>query len=286
MTSPFVQGPMSQQGNSLKTFAKAVLPSRAWSALQFSKAKVSEWTFRHQVVRHDYGGHSLLVHLKDPMSKQWYDCDWKRLDEISLLLTSRLKPGATVFDVGAHQSVVAMMLAREVGEAGRVVALEPNPFNVRMAELNIESNGIKNIIELQAMVSASNGSGVMSFELNSRPVSSEPGSSGRKVSSITIDELARRYGVPDVVFVDIEGFEFEALKAADEVMAHPADWCIELHGDAVLAAFGASNAKVIDRFLDEGFEVYLKPDESAPFSRIENASIAPPIRCHMVALHT
>jgi FkbM family methyltransferase len=267
----------------LNLVLKASLPAWAWSGLQHAKAKFSEWTFKHRIVSHDYGGHSMLVHLKDPIAQQWYDCDWKRLPEIDLLAQSRLKSGAKVFDIGAHQFVVAMMLASEVGGEGLVVALEPNPFNIRMGRLNIQSNGLDNIIQVQAMVSSTNGSGVMSFQLNGRPISSEPGSWGLNVCSMTINELARLYGAPDVVFVDIEGYEFEALRAADDVMTHDTDWCIELHGDEVLGIYGATNASVVDLFLKRAFEVYIKREDT-DFSRVRSTSMVPHSRCHMVAV--
>jgi FkbM family methyltransferase len=274
---------MSIEPAKLNLALRASLPAWAWSGLQHAKAKFSEWTFRHRIVRHDYGGHSMLVHLKDPIAREWYDCDWKRLPEIELLARSRLKSGAKVFDIGAHQFVVAMMLASEVGNTGLVVALEPNPFNVRMGRLNIQSNGFENIKQIQAMVSSTNGSGVMSFQLNGRPISSEPGPSGLVVPSITIDEIARRYGAPDVVFVDIEGYEFEALKAANELMTRNTDWCIELHGDAVLGTYGATNAAVVEQFLTRNFSVYIKR-EDIDFTRITSASMVPNSRCHMVAV--
>jgi FkbM family methyltransferase len=277
---------MSIELAKLNSVLKAGLPAWAWSGLQHAKAKFSEYTFRHRIVRHNYGGYSMLVHLKDPTSQQWYDRDWNRLGEIELLAQSRLKSGAKVFDIGGHQSIVAMMLALEVGQDGSVIVLEPNPFNVRMAKLNIQSNGFDNIIQLQAMVSSTNGSGVMSFQLNGRPVSTELGSPGLEVSSITIDELARRYGAPDVVFVDVEGYEFEALKAANEVMANRADWCIELHGDDVLGAYGATNASVAEPFLKKNFEVYIRAQEDGQFTRITSTSMVPNSRCHMVALHS
>src|SRR6266478_1689914 len=114
---------MSKEAVNLKLALKANLPQWAWSGLQQGKAKFSEWTFRHRVVRHNYGGHSMLVHLKDPIAQEWYDRDWGRLAEISFLAQSHLKPGAKVFDIGAHQFVVAMMLAAEVGRNGTVVAI-------------------------------------------------------------------------------------------------------------------------------------------------------------------
>ena len=73
---------------------------------------------------HNYGAGTLKVLLVDPLSEGWYDVDWAELPEIAALRNSLLRPGARVFDLGAHQGVVAMMLAREVGERGLIVAVE------------------------------------------------------------------------------------------------------------------------------------------------------------------
>ena len=35
------------------------------------------------------------------------------------------------------------------------------------------------------------------------------------VSSVTVDELTRRYGIPDVLFVDVEGFESNVMRGSD-----------------------------------------------------------------------
>jgi len=75
--------------------------------------------FSARVVTRTYGAGSLRVHVGDPLAEGWYDHDWDELPEIAALRQTRLRPGALVFDLGAHQGVVAMMLAREVGPAAK-----------------------------------------------------------------------------------------------------------------------------------------------------------------------
>jgi FkbM family methyltransferase len=260
-----------------------VVPRPIWSLLQHAKATFITSVFQNRSVRHNYGGHTFEIHLHDPISARWYDRDWQRLAEIDVLATSRLRNGSTVFDIGAHQSVVAMMLAKEVGESGKVVAVEPNPFNVHVAKLNLASNAIKNVTVVQAMVSCSNGIGRVSFQLNAKPVDGPSGSWGRKVQSVTINQLASKFGMPDVVYLDVEGYEFEAVQAADDVLSQHTDWCIELHGDAVLRDFGSSNADIVKRFLNQRFTVLIIEDHSAPV-KIESAAHVPTQRCHMIAV--
>ena len=58
------------------------------------------------------------------MGAGWYDHDWPELPEIALLKQHGLRPGARVFDIGAHQGVVALMLSKTVGPEGFVLAVE------------------------------------------------------------------------------------------------------------------------------------------------------------------
>src|SRR5262245_12904136 len=92
---------------------------RAWRIRQLVR------TFPARVVEHNYGGGPLKVYICDPLSRGWYDRDWAEMPEITALRQRQLKSGARVFDLGAHQGVVALMLAREVGPLGQVVTVEP-----------------------------------------------------------------------------------------------------------------------------------------------------------------
>ena len=115
---------------------------------RYRKRKIASLiaTYAAHDVTHVYGSHTLRVRLADPLAQGWYDHDWEEWTVIGLLRDRGvLVPGATVFDLGAHQAIVALMLAREVGDEGHVVAVEAEPHNARIATVNRELNNARNL---------------------------------------------------------------------------------------------------------------------------------------------
>src|SRR5271169_990693 len=113
----------------MKQLIKAMVPKPLWTQLRMLRLRYTRASYRRRRVRHTYGGYELELELVDPMGAGWYDHDWPELPEITLLKRHRLRRGARVFDIGAHQCVVAMMLAKTVGPDGSVLAVEANPEN-------------------------------------------------------------------------------------------------------------------------------------------------------------
>ena len=212
-----------------------------------------------RVVIHSYGGYELSLSLEDPLAEGWYDHDWPPLPELKQLASSRLKPGARVFDLGAHQGVVAMMLARMVGDEGNVVAVEAERHNHGVAERNIVLNHVTNVELIHAAVAATEGSLQFAEGLNGHVLSRGVLASS-SVATVTIDGLAARYGSPDVVFIDVEGYEAEALRGASHcIAANETDFFVETHTGQGLEDAGGSVADVIDRFPKARFRRFVSP---------------------------
>jgi FkbM family methyltransferase len=187
--------------------------------------------YAHRTVTHTYAGHTLTISLQDPMAAGWYDCDKETPAEFPLMRQHGLKPGATVFNLGAFQGVVALMLAAEVGPTGHVLAVEGNPHNAALAETNRCLNpGLE--ARLQVIHGAVTGApGFVNFatEFNGR-IDDRGRLGNAKVRAFTIDELADEHGLPDLVYMDIEGYELEALRGASRVLAEgDTTWSIEVH---------------------------------------------------------
>ena len=111
----------------LKAIAKQFVPPGIWTQLRLMRMQWGITSYSQRTAHHRFGSCELEVLLADPEGAGWYDHDWQELPELALLKQGRLKPGARVFDIGAHQCVVALMLAKVVGQDGFVLALEPNP---------------------------------------------------------------------------------------------------------------------------------------------------------------
>jgi FkbM family methyltransferase len=202
------------------------------------------------------------------VGKEWYDRDWPSIEEINLLSANRLKVGARVFDLGAHQGVYAMIMSRTVGNSGRVVALDPNPTNIELATENCRLNEIDNIELVQAACGSQCGSIRFGHQLNS--LVAQDGN-GFSVDVLTVDHLAAKYGPPDVVFIDVEGFEGEVLTGARLTRERSeSDWFVEVHMNGSLQSFGWTCDQILAFFPSERYCNYVASESERVFVSMEN----------------
>jgi len=262
----------------LRTFAKSYLPASVTGALRLAKYNYEIWSFPKTITTHRYGTSNFTVHIEDRVAKEWYDRDWELPHEIEFLASHGLRPGALVFDLGAHQCVIAMMLAKQVGPDGRVVAVEANRHNVRVAERNFMTNRIVNVEVVHALISSKIGMDRAATSFNSRREGKVIASD--QVSALTIDRLAQSLGTPDVIYMDIEGFELEALKGATNTLKRACTWFIELHGDDMLTRYGASNHEILRYFSPDEFRAYVCGEDETAFHLLRGNP--PHERCFMV----
>jgi FkbM family methyltransferase len=128
--------------------------------------------------------------------------------EVALMRTF-LREGSTVIDVGANIGDLTVPLARTVGDAGKVYAIESHPavFNVLCA--NLALNGLENVKPINAFVAASEDV--------------ETGSSvwgkfayvGQKWSPHFISLDALELASCDLIKVDVDGKELEVLRSGE-----------------------------------------------------------------------
>ena len=257
---------------------------RATNALRALKHRFEDLTFKARIETHTFAGRRLAVTIADKTAAEWYGCDAERMREFDLLAGRGLRPGALVFDVGAHQGVVAMMLAGEVGEAGRVIAVEATERNAEIARENVALNEIRNVEILHAAAARVDGPILFSQRRNGAIAVSSDYYAARQVDGLSLDTLAARYGFPDLVYMDIEGYEVEALKGAPKTLASRASWFIEVHGDADLAKFGGRNADVPAMFGAE-FDLYWSPDNATTdLAPLAHGAAVPTDRFFLVAI--
>ncbi|MGI8711003.1 MAG: FkbM family methyltransferase [Acidimicrobiales bacterium] len=213
-----------------KGVARRLLP--LWLYRPYRQHRIARIVARYEprVVSHSYSGVPLRIRIADPLAAGWYDKDWPVLQELEMLRERDLLDGALVFDLGAHQGVVALILAHMVGFDGRVVAVEAEPHNAKTARVNQELNGASNLEILHSAAAARCGTLPFAEGLNGHV--EEHGSSWGKVEvpAVTVDDLAERYGAPQVVVIDVEGFEARVLEGCSGTLAAGGTaFLIEMH---------------------------------------------------------
>ena len=135
--------------------------------------------------------------------------------------------GTTAVDVGANVGVYTVVLARAVGEEGRVLAFEPDRENVRRLEENLARNGLQNVRVHAAAVADRAGDLVLrlgsdpAYHSTAAVLEGRAAGAETRVRAMSLDEAWRAAGSPDVslVKVDTEGAELSVLQGAEELLA-------------------------------------------------------------------
>jgi FkbM family methyltransferase len=221
----------------LKEAVRTVVPGSVWARARRLTLKLRVRRYRRRIAAHRYGRSDLRVVIADPLAEGWYDHDWAELAELSLFEHGSLRAGAMIFDLGAHQGVVALMLERAVRPGGEVLAVELNEHNARIALENVQLNAPASVTVVRAAVTDREGDVRADFDLNA---SISPQPRGEVVPGVTVDGLSRTYGFPDLIYVDVEGHECHALRGASETLTKRPDWFIEVHAHGPLQEAGGS----------------------------------------------
>lgn len=255
-----VKSPRAVMTKSASIASRAALKLLPTSMQQHGRRIVRKWRqlrFRRRTVVRQYGEYQLKIELRDSKGASWYDYDHDFEAEVHILRSGRMRPGAIVFDLGAHQGVVATVLSKSVAPNGRVVAVEANPFDAAAAQRNCELNECSNLTVLNVAVSDTAGTiefatkGVVSAGDRRQPTVIVP--------ARTIDDLSSEFGIPDVLFMDVDGFEGHALKGAEQVLESRPDCYVEVHGH-LLPRYGYSSHNIVGVFEDRGYSLFASAD--------------------------
>jgi FkbM family methyltransferase len=212
-----------------------------------ARRRIRRLTFRRRTEEKIIFGRPFLIDIADQKAESWYGGGRQLFPSFRFLVErERFASYRNIYYLGAHHCVLAMGLSRLVDPAARIFAVEADPFNCKVARSNIRSNGTTNIELIHAAVSDSDGA----IFFDGRRAVKSPNASVPviEVPTVTIDTLISRYGRPDLVIIDIEGFEQKAISASPEAISSGADWCVEVHINSGLEAAGGSLAEVAGFF--------------------------------------
>jgi FkbM family methyltransferase len=268
-----------------KDIARKLLPDRVWAIVRLLWARFSFGTFKRRIVRHRYDRHEFYFELIDFDGARWYDHDYEEFPEIALLGQHRLAAGARVFNAGANQCLQAMVMAKQVGTDGFVWAIEPIEQNARAARRNIELNGIANCCVIEAAVSDRPGRIMINRSMNGQISLDKRGVGRRAVRAVSIDALTEELGAPDVLYIDIEGFECAALEGARVTLVrHVPDCFVEVHSGYGLEKLGGSVAKVVSFFPPAAYRVLYGNGRDNVFHELNSTADLPRGRFFLLAL--
>lgn len=138
--------------------------------------------------------------------------------EATEALAPLIRPGDTFLDVGAHIGWFSMVAA---SRGARVIAVEPVPEHAALVRKNAEINGYAVDVRVRAAVGAGGSRAMVLDARNPGGASTTDGPGDIVVAGATLPAMLGET-LPDVIKLDIEGDEFEALSAPgmDRMLRH------------------------------------------------------------------
>lgn len=152
------------------------------------------------------------------------------------LVARLVKPGMTVWDVGANAGFYTVAFARLVGDSGRVFAFEPFAENADNILRHIELNNLSNTILVQAALSGEEG--LAAFEPGIQNASGRLVENDTRylVPTMSVDSFLEHNSSarPDLMKIDVEGAEADLLEGARHYLRDASPVVVlALHGEDV-----------------------------------------------------
>jgi FkbM family methyltransferase len=178
---------------------------------------------------------------------------------VAEFLRSHVRSGQTCFDIGANVGVYVLQFANWL-RSGRVVAFEPNPEARRVLEYHLRINGISDrVTVVPSAVGKTSGKATLyalgadgMSRLNAPNTAIADKVSALDVSIVSIDDYISQSGItPDILMIDVEGFEIAALAGAKRLIQERRDLLIvvEMHPNVWPSA--DTTRKFAEDLLDE-----------------------------------
>jgi FkbM family methyltransferase len=171
----------------------------------------------------DGPGKGLWIHLNPRFEMEYLVGNYE--SAVWRILQSHLKPGAVLYDVGAHIGLFSLIAARELGVQGSVFVFEPDPANVRRIEDHASRNGLDalGIIPKAAWFI----DGRMKFQracsqssMNRGAIAEDNSAASEstiEVETVTLDSFGREHALPSIVKLDVEGSAAAVLRGSEGI---------------------------------------------------------------------
>ncbi len=203
-------------------------------------------------IKRSFFNYTLCLDVSRSITHQLLFLEGERFVEERFLLSTLLKPGMRVVDVGANVGYYLLLFEKYIKPAGEVVCIEPSHENLQELKGNIEVNKLTNVKLFEAAIGMEDSNIGLSEGINSKVIDKDHGDyqvTLSKLDSLVADKV-------DFLKIDVEGYEGQVLKGAYEIINRDKPVLfLELHPN-MLPGYGFS----IEQILNDLSKTYNKID--------------------------
>lgn len=210
-------------------------------------------------------GQSFKVRVGDQVSRMIFE-NGAYEPQLTSLLLPLLKPGMTVFDIGANIGYYTVMMARRIGHHGAVHAFEINDKVLSLLEDNIRMANLTNVTVVKKAVTKTTGEAEFFLPHEGDEAEGSLRKSHRydavgvlKVMTVSIDDYICEHGIPrvDLIKIDVEGAEYEAFEGAKQLLSSKNKPMIMFEAlDSACVNFGVTWDQVVRQVKDFGYRIH------------------------------
>lgn len=195
------------------------------------------------------------------------------IDESKIIepILNMLQEGDTAFDIGANIGIHTILMAKKVGQNGKIIAFEPEDNNYEALLNNININNLRNILPVNTALGDTFDEGNLHIRKHIGTgaislIKTDDSQSCQKVEIRPGDFLVQKLKlpIPKVIKIDVEGYEYPVLKGLSKTLSNEQCklLCCEIH--KTLYPFGTTKEDIVDFIKILGFRsinTYLRGGE-------------------------
>ncbi len=159
--------------------------------------------------------------------------------DVTSVIEKKVKQEDMVLDLGGHIGIHSLTLRREIGEEGRLLIFEPDPFALFALRKTLKKNNFRNVELIEAAAANKAGTATLTHVLNTMFAPNmilegevtEQASKQFTVKEVRLSDYLEKHNIEHVDFIkmDIEGSEENVLKDIEDYLSNIDAMVIELH---------------------------------------------------------
>jgi FkbM family methyltransferase len=170
------------------------------------------------------------------------------------LLAAAVPPGGHVLEGGAHLGYVTVHAARATGPTGRVFVFEPNAAVHDVLLKNVAVNGVAPQVQLHGSALGANARRARFYASGDTSSLFAAGADAAWIDVEVVRGDDAVEGSVDVIKLDVEGAELDALRGMERLVGGARTIFLELHPE-LLGRAGTSSAELLEWLAAHGFAV-------------------------------